>query len=102
MLKIHKNKGFSLVELMVTILILLILAAIAMSLYSNYMQKTLVSNEISGLGSIKAHVSEKLSQDDNDFSGMTYGEGITIEADGTILSSISGSSLVVILKPSVI
>jgi prepilin-type N-terminal cleavage/methylation domain-containing protein len=97
----RNNKGFSLIELMVTVLILVIILIIGYGLYSDYIIRSLVADRMSGLGVIKADVSEKLILGDNNFSDIVHDKGVIIDSDGTIKATVSGTNLTVILKPTV-
>lgn len=59
MVKIHNSKGFSLIELIIVVAIIVILAAVGVALYSDYIQRSLIGDKLHGLGSIKVEVSEK-------------------------------------------
>lgn len=97
----RNKKGFSLIELMVIVLILVIISIVGYGLYSNYIFRSLVADRMSGLGAIKADVSEKIIFGDNDFSTIVHDDEVVIDSDGTIKATVSGTNLTIILKPTV-
>ncbi len=60
-MKYKKNFGFTLVELMVVIGIIIIITTVAIPMYSNYVIKSKFSNELSKLETVKIEVSSFLN-----------------------------------------
>ena len=88
----NKNKGFSLVELMVTISIIAILSAIAIPMYSNYTTRTKIVTALTASHNIKNDVSEIII-----IRGTAVGVGMdsgsTTLFNGSTVPTSSGSSL---------
>ena len=97
--KLANQRAFSLIQLMIVVVILIILSAIAMVLYSNYVTRTLISDRLYGLGAVKAAVADDINNGITDFSNITTPEGVKIDSDGAIEATVPGSSYTVTLKP---
>ncbi|MGA1841343.1 MAG: pilin [bacterium] len=94
MRKIRKNEfGFTLIEVMVVIIMLGVLAAIALPIYTNYVRRARVSEAVSTLGAIKTFLMERRNatgkwpiQSDmytefNDFKELYYFNKPTLSSD---------------------
>jgi type IV pilus assembly protein PilA len=107
-MKKHNQKGFTLIELLIVVAIIAILAAIAIPLYNNYLNKTKMSEAYSFISSNKMLVAEQvqalgLSTGDT-IAGLntegsaktgSYGS-VAMVADGTItytFSAVAGTAL---------
>lgn len=90
------NKGFTLIELMVVVVIVGIVAATAMSVYRNYVPKTQVGRAVAELGSYRAAFDERVSRSGtvtNDDLGYTPSDLTTGSAAidfGTVNNDGSG------------
>ncbi len=67
-MKYHDQQGFTLVELMVTVVIVAILAAIAMPIYSNYVVRGKIPDATSTLAT-KRMAMEQYFQDNHSYTG---------------------------------
>lgn len=57
----QKQTGFSLVELMVVIVIITILAAVAITIYSNYKERAVIIESINIIGNVKANIEDDIN-----------------------------------------
>jgi len=75
-----RNSGFSLVELMIVIVIIGVLAAVAVPIYSNNVMKAKMSEADAALGSIRTQLR------------VYYGENgaYPVAASGTAITAVSG------------
>ena len=62
-MKIERNKGFTLIEMMIAVAIIGILASIAIAQYQNYVARTQVSEALSLLTGARVQVEEFASQE---------------------------------------
>lgn len=100
-IKSAAQKGFTLIELMITVAIVGILAAVALPAYQDYTIRAQVTEGVSLAGGAKASVAEyhankgDLPADNTDagFSGATgkFVTGVTI-ADGVITATFGGDA----------
>jgi type IV pilus assembly protein PilA len=77
MMKAHTNKGFTLIELMITIAIVGILAAIAIPSYMNYTNRARFAEVVQAAGAMKGAVTSCI------LATGTAGAAITTCANGT-------------------
>lgn len=73
----HRNKGFSLIELMVVVVIVGILAAIAIPNYSEYVLRSRVVEAVSGLADMRVRM-EQFFQDNRTYAGTVVAGGCPI------------------------
>jgi|GEM_PF-2164330 len=73
------NKGFTLVELLIVIVIVGILALAAILLVSNYVDRAKAAEAETAIGSIKRHLEVYFTEFDTDAADMA-----TLEADGYV------------------
>ena len=64
----YKNRGFSLIELMIVVVIIGILAAIAIPSYSDYVTRSKIPEAVSGLAGMRVRM-EQYFQDNRSFVG---------------------------------
>ena len=76
--QMNKQKGFSLIELLIVIAIIAILTAIAIPMYTSYTERARLSEAYSFLGSDKTLVAERIN-----VLNATTGLGITADGDKT-------------------
>jgi prepilin-type N-terminal cleavage/methylation domain-containing protein len=104
--QVSKNElGFTLIEVMVVIIMVGILAAIAVPIYTNYVYRARTSEAVSTLGAVKTYLMERrnatgswpdpnaISQEFNGFNELYYfNRNITVDGEGnddTITVSIT-------------
>lgn len=108
-----KQRGFTLIELMIVIAILGILVAIALPMYFNYTARTKNSECLNIAAGAKLSVSETAQDRGSlslvnatntgfDFAGSKYCRSITIGTNGVITATTStpGGAVVFTLNPS--
>ncbi|MBK2356064.1 prepilin-type N-terminal cleavage/methylation domain-containing protein [Francisella hispaniensis] len=78
----HKQRGFSLVELMVVIAIIAILAAVAMPIYSNYKERAAIIESMNIIGNVKASIQNDINNN-LDISQQTYDTPTGVTVTGT-------------------
>ncbi|AJI46165.1 prepilin-type N-terminal cleavage/methylation domain-containing protein [Francisella tularensis] len=78
----HKQRGFSLVELMVVIAIIAILAAVAMPIYSNYKERAAIIESMNIIGNVKASIQNDINNN-LDISQQTYDTPAGVTVTGT-------------------
>jgi type IV pilus assembly protein PilE len=64
----YKNRGFTLIELMIVVVIIGILAAIAIPSYSDYVTRSKIPEAVSGLAGMRVRM-EQYFQDNRSFVG---------------------------------
>jgi len=88
----NKNKGFSLVELMVVIAIIAILAAVAVPMYSNYTTRAKIGTALTAIGGVKNDVSERI-MNLGTATGVGMDSGSTTLFNGSVVPTSTGTSL---------
>lgn len=74
-----KNNGFTLIELMITVMIMGILTSIAMPMYQNYVLRAKATEGISALGNIRVKL-EQYFQDNRTYVDACDNTGIDIDS----------------------
>jgi len=69
----NTQKGFTLVELMVVIAIIAILAAVAIPMYSNYVNKARISTALGNIGTLKVNIAEQNTNSNPTEGGILTG-----------------------------
>ncbi|AEB28236.1 prepilin-type N-terminal cleavage/methylation domain-containing protein [Francisella hispaniensis] len=82
----HRQKGFSLVELMVVIAIIAILAAVAIPIYSNYKERAAIIESMNIIGNVKASIQNDINNN-LDISQQTYDTPTGVTVTGTTSSA---------------
>ena len=92
---IHRNKGFTMVELIVVVAIVTVLAGMAIPIYSSYVDKAKLTLSLSALSILKKALdSYSMEHGDYpgtlDFSAFTDQNGVAI-ADASVIDQIKGN-----------
>lgn len=94
-----KSRGFSLIELLITVAIVGVLAGVALPLYQDYIARTQVSRAVFELSGLRESVEDSLNSGDIPSSGSDIGfSGSTLfsssGADGITVEYLSGGQIV--------
>ncbi len=95
-MKIHLQRGFTLIELMIVVAIIGILAAIAIPQYSDYTSRVRATGAIAELGSIRLAIGLCGYENQNVFTTCNTGAGIptgNVTANVTALPVVAGGQL---------
>lgn len=91
MQKANNQKGFTLVELMVVVVIIGILAAIAVPVYNNVASNAKDKADLANIRTIEGALQAYLASNPGDYSALT----LAADADGTIAGTgVTGGKLV--------
>ena len=85
------NQGFTLIELMVTVAILGIIAAVALPSYSSYVKRSGVPPALDGLSAYSTRMEQRYQDVGNYGTGTTCGVAITAVSNFTITCALTGS-----------
>ena len=77
-----RHKGFTLIELLITVAIIGILAAIALPSYTAYVQRSRITEAVSGLSSMSVNL-ERFYQDNRSYQGACAASTVAPLATGT-------------------
>lgn len=90
-LRIQSQAGFTLIELMVTVAIIAILAAVAVPAYTDYVTRGKIPEATSTLASMRIQL-EQYYQDNRNYNADDAGCGVSNPASGNFSYSCTGTS----------
>lgn len=90
-LRIHKQSGFTLIELMVTVAIVAILAAVAIPAYTDYVTRSKIPEATSALAGMRIQL-EQYYQDNRNYGADDAGCGVPNPTAGNFSYSCAGTS----------
>jgi type IV pilus assembly protein PilE len=85
----RRNQGFTLIELMVTVAIVAVLAAVALPSYSNYVQRSRVPPALEGLSSYATRMEQRYQDTGNYQNAGACGVAVPTVANFTVTCAIS-------------
>lgn len=90
MQEFQRQKGFTLIELMIVVAIIGVLSAVAIPQYKNYVEKAEIGVGLSNIAAIKINIEEYISTE-GEFPATTAGDANTFSRLGTIESFNNGT-----------
>jgi type IV pilus assembly protein PilA len=100
LIKMKENKGFTLVELMIVVAIIGILAAVAVPMYRNYIQKAKISsNVLPTIHAVQTNVAAYFATHDGSFPNLGIAQKMSSDADtGSVtVNNIDASGVITFL-----
>lgn len=87
----QSQRGFTLIELMITVVIIGILSAIVVPMYSDYVTRGKIPEATSALAGMRVQL-EQYYQDNRDYGADDAGCGVNTPEDGNFSYSCTGTS----------
>jgi len=89
---LKNNKGFTLVEVIVVAVIVLVLAAVAIPLYNGYINDSRMSVAESNAGAIASAMGAAIQDNGGTTTGLSFSSAATATSQGTALFTVASPS----------